>query len=119
MQGIILLDVGLLRRLSGARGTVTGELFESMIVAELVKWIKTVRKDVNLYFYLTQSGFEVDLLIETGNGLIGVEIKPRKATSTKDTQPMRKLARKLGKQRLGGLLIYRGDEIKRLDDLDI
>lgn len=113
------LDIGLLRQLSGVRRTVTGELFETMIVAELVKWIKTVRKDVNLYFYRTRSGFEVDLLLETHNGLIGVEIKSRKTISPVDSRPMQKLALKLKKQWLGGLVIYRGDEIRRLTDSDI
>ncbi len=113
------LDIGLLRRLSGVRQTVTGELFETMIVAELVKWIKTVRKDVNLYFYRTRSGFELDLLVETRNGLIGVEIKSRKTISAMDTRPMQKLARKLEKKWLGGLVVYRGDEIKRLAEFDI
>jgi hypothetical protein len=28
-------------------------------------------------------------------------------------------ARQLEKQRLGGLVIYRGDEVKKLDDFDI
>ena len=67
----------------------------------------------------TRSGLELDLLVETRNGLIGVEIKSRKTISPIDTSPMQKLARKLGKQWLGGLVVYRGDEIKRLADFGI
>lgn len=116
---VFWLDIGLLRRLSGIPETVTGEIYETMIVAELVKWIKTLRKDVNLYFYRTRSGFELDLIIETPYGLIGIEIKSRNTVSTKETLNLRILAEKLQKQWLGGLLIYRGDEIKRLDDFNI
>ena len=43
----------------------------------------------------------------------------RKTISPIDTSPMQKLARKLGKQWLGGLVVYRGDEIKRLADFGI
>ena len=113
------LDVGLLRRLSGVRETVTGEVYETMVVAELVKWIKTLRKDVNLYFYRTRSGFELDLIVETPDGIIGMEIKSRNKVSSNETRNLRVLAEKLKKQWLGGLLIYRGDEIKEMDDFNI
>jgi predicted AAA+ superfamily ATPase len=113
------LDVGILRRLSGIRNTVTGEIYETMIVAELIKLIKTLRKDVKIYFYRTRSGFEVDLLIETSRGILGMEIKSRKMFDPRDTHNLRKLAEKIGKQWLGGIIIYRGDEIKKVDDFDI
>ncbi len=113
------LDVGLLRRLSGVQKTVTGEIYKTMIVGELVKWIKTLRKDVNLYFYRTRSGFELDLIVETPDGIIGMEIKFRNRVGSNETRNLRVLAEKLNKQWLGGLLIYRGDEIKKMDDLHI
>lgn len=113
------LDIGLLRRLSGISKTVTGEIYETMVVAELTKWIRTLRKDIKLYFYRTRSGFELDLLVETSNGLIGIEIKSRQTVNFRDTGNLKRLAEKIGKQWLGGLIIYRGDEIKRLDDFDI
>ena len=116
---IFWLDIGLLRRLGGIQKTVTGEIYETMVVSELVKWIRTQRKNINLYFYRTRSGFELDLLVETPNGLIGIEIKSRNTVSSMESRNLRILAEKLGKQWLGGLLIYRGDEIKRLDDFDI
>lgn len=113
------LDTGILRRLSGIRDTITGEIYENMVVAELIKWIKTLRKDVKIYFYRTRSGFEVDLLVETPRGIIGMEIKSRKRFDPRDTHNLRKLAEKIDKQWLGGIIIYRGDEIKKVDDFDI
>jgi hypothetical protein len=44
------LDIGLLRRLSGISKTITGEIYETMVVAELTKWIRTLRKDINFIF---------------------------------------------------------------------
>ncbi len=113
------LDTGILRRLSGIGDTITGEIYENMVVAELIKWIKTLRKDVKIYFYRTRSGFEVDLLVETPRGIIGMEIKSRKRFDPRDTHNLRKLAEKIDKQWLGGIIIYRGDEIKKVDDFDI
>jgi hypothetical protein len=57
--------------------------------------------------------------VETPNGLIGIEIKSRQTVNFRDTGNLKRLAEKIGKQWLGGLIIYRGDVIKRLDDFDI
>ena len=112
-------DIGISRQLTGFRGEMNGDLFETMVVSEMVKWKRTNNKDAELYFYRTRSGMEVDLLIETPTGIIGLEIKSRSATITKDTRPMRALAQKIGKQWLGGIVIYAGKEIKPIAEPDI
>lgn len=65
------LDVGLLRRLGGQRGEFSGEIYETMVVNEIFKWIKTAQRDVELFFYRTRSGLELDLLLSTEKGFIG------------------------------------------------
>ena len=71
------MDLGLLRHGTRAWGELTGPLFETLVVSEVRKWIDTVGRDVSLSFYRTRSGREVDLLITTRAGVIGVEIKNR------------------------------------------
>ena len=116
---IYWLDVGILRQLSGFRGEATGELYETMVISELVKWIKTVQLDVEVYFYRTRSGMELDVLIETEMGFIGMEIKYRDIVVGKDTQPMKKVASSLGNKWIGGIVVYRGDRIERIDEHQI
>jgi len=116
---IYWLDVGILRQLSGFRGEATGEIYETMVVSELVKWIKTVQLDVEVYFYRTRSGMELDVLIETERGVIGMEIKSRKIIVGKDIGAMKKIASSLGNRWIGGIVVYRGDSIERIDEPQI
>jgi len=116
---IYWIDIGLLRSLSGYRDTVNGEIYETMVVSEIVKWIKTVQRDVNIYFYRTRSGLELDLMLQTGSGVIGMEIKARKRLAPADIRAMKEVAERLGKEWLGGIVVYMGDEIKKLSEPDI
>ena len=85
-----------------------------MVVAELVKWMKTMGHEGDLYFYRTRSGLEVDILFESSAGVIGMEIKSRRTLASKDTTGLKEIAAALGKRWRGGLVIYSGDELKRI-----
>jgi uncharacterized protein len=113
---IYWLDAGLWRQLTGFRGDVTGALYETHVVAEIHKWIRSVGREVELTFYRTRSGMELDLLIQTPHGIIGAEIKGRETVENSDLYAMREVAKALGKSWLGGFCIYRGQEIRRLGD---
>jgi predicted AAA+ superfamily ATPase len=53
-----------------------GRLFEQFIIIETLKWIRQSQKMVNLYYWRTNSGAEVDLLTEQAGVLTGAyEIK--------------------------------------------
>ena len=110
------LDVGLIRHLTGVKEVVSGELYESMVVGELVKWMKTMARDGDLYFYRTRSGLEVDILFESQAGVVGMEIKSRSILASKDTRGLREVAISLGDKWRGGMVIYPGNELKRIDE---
>jgi predicted AAA+ superfamily ATPase len=105
------VDVGLLRQVSGLRETPSGELYETLVVSELYKWIKTAQRDAEVFFYRTRSGLEVDLLVQTPRGLIGMEIKSRRTLARKDVRALKDVAGGLGKRWRGGLVVYQGDEL--------
>jgi len=109
-------DIGIMRQLTGYKGALTGELYETMVVSELVKWTRTSQIDADMYFYRTRSGMEMDLLVQTGRGFMGLEIKSRKAVVQKDTRALKELGSILGNQWLGGIVVYRGNEIRRIDE---
>ena len=104
-------DIGILRQMTGFKGDVTGQLYETMVVGEMVKWIRTRQHKTTLYFYRTRSGMEVDLLLETEYGLIGIEIKSRESVSNKDIRTLGEIAKKLGENWRGGMIVYRGKKI--------
>ena len=112
-------DIGILRQLSGYKGELTGELYETMVVSELVKWIRTCQLDLEVYFYRTRSGMELDLLIQTETGFVGMEIKSRQTVVQKDVRVMKELASRLGTEWLGGIVVYRGNEIRQIAEPQI
>jgi hypothetical protein len=112
-------DVGIWRQLTGLRGDMSGQLYETMVVGELVKWLRTWQPEAELYFYRTRSGMEVDLLLDTSSGVIGMEIKSRGTVSEKDARPLKTLAEALSARWRGGLILYTGRRIMRLASPDI
>ena len=84
-----------------------------------MKWIKTSQQRAELYFYRTHGGSEVDLLIETSHGIIGVEIKSRSNVAAKDTRHLEELSKKLKKKWLGGLIVYNGNRLYKVPHSDI
>jgi predicted AAA+ superfamily ATPase len=114
------LDVGILRRLSGRREETSGEIYETLVVSEIVKWIRTAMRNVDLHFYRTRSGLELDLLIGLEGGrFLGLEIKGRRTIVPKDIRAMKAVADSLGSSWAGGLVAYRGDEIRRIAEPSI
>ena len=108
------MDTGLLRQGTGYFGNLTGPMFESLVVSEAKKWVDTLGRDTPLSFYRTRSGREVDLLITTDRGLIGVEVKNRAKIIRRDASALRALAEALGDDWVGGLVVHRGEDIEDL-----
>lgn len=52
-----------------------GEIFETYIYSELLKSLYNRGMRSNLYFYRNTNGREVDFVLETGSGLVAVEVK--------------------------------------------
>ena len=52
-----------------------GEIFESLIISEMKKYLAHTNARSNLYFWRDNSGHEIDCLIETGSQVKAVEIK--------------------------------------------
>ncbi len=109
------LDVGILRQLSGFKEGLTGELYETMVVSEIYKWVKTSQVETAMYFYRTQSGMELDLLLATDTGILGMEIKSRQSVVKKDWRTMVRIAKELADEWKGGIVVYRGSQIALLD----
>jgi predicted AAA+ superfamily ATPase len=70
-----MVDPGILRSVTGRRGPLTGAVYESAVVPEMYKEIRTQRLPWRRYHLRTQDGREVDLLLEGEHGFIAIEIK--------------------------------------------
>jgi hypothetical protein len=72
---LYFLDTGLAVRLQGWSESMPlftspqiGGLFETLVLAEIVKFIRNYGKDWELFFWRTKDGQEVDIIIKTAQG---------------------------------------------------
>jgi predicted AAA+ superfamily ATPase len=110
-------DCGLLRSLTGrdAEAPMDGHFFESYCAAEIVKYLRSLQLNAELFYYRTRSGLEVDFLLQTSRGILAFEVKGRESVAGSDLRSMRQIAKELGERWLGGLVLYRGREIYEME----
>jgi len=79
---VYFLDVGTLCHLTGlkdpehaANGPMGGAIFETAVLAEIIKTISHRGQDPQVYFWRTAAGAAVDILVADGGRLIPLEIK--------------------------------------------
>lgn len=117
---IFWLDMGILRYLTGNWGEViNGNVYETFVVSEIYKYIKTMQLDCEIYFYRTKSGMEIDLLLKTSKGMLGIEIKNRNSIVKSDFNNLKKIGEYLGSNWIGGIVLYTGDVIEKLAEPEI
>ncbi len=88
---IYMMDTGLLCYLLGwnsaesaKRGAMSGEIFESFVVSEIIKtYMNAGRGTEHLYYYRDKEKREIDMIIEEGHCLYPIEIK-KGATVSRD-----------------------------------
>jgi hypothetical protein len=108
-------DLGLWRHLAADRGELTGPLFETLVVTEICKWIRTAGLAVDLTSYRARSGLEVDLLMSTAQGVWGLVVKHGAGARAADWRPLRRVGEALGDRWRGGLVASAGVRLERLD----
>ncbi len=69
------LDHGVLSGILQKKGGMTGAEYESLLVAEIYKQIKTMNMQPSLYHLRIQGGREIDLILELPEGYIAFEMK--------------------------------------------
>ena len=85
-----------------------GPVLESFVVQQLICQAGWTADDLMFSHYRDKEKKEVDLVIEQGRGVWGVEVK-RAATLTKqDGVGLAKLAEQAGRHFKGGILLYSG-----------
>ncbi len=106
------LDPGIQRTILKKQGQLTGNEFESAIVAEIYKQIKCINIETELYHLRTFDGREIDLLIEMENGYIAIEIKMTSNANIYDAKHIKGLEDILDKPLLHSFIISNDMSIK-------
>jgi predicted AAA+ superfamily ATPase len=113
---IHMLDTGLATTLRGLTAadwhnysTDFGPVLESFAVQQLIceaSWIDT---DLQFFHYRDKDQLEVDLVIEQGKNVWGVEVKKAASIQHKDGAGLSRLAAHAGSHFKGGMLLYTGN----------
>jgi hypothetical protein len=117
---LYIRDTGLLHFLAGLRQPAEleawprrGHSFEGLVIEELAAWAHRTIVRPELFFWRTQAGAEVDLLIADGQRLIPVEIKLGSTVDARSLNGLRQCMADLSLRR--GYVVYSGLERRTLD----
>jgi len=113
---VYFTDTGTLCYLTGlkdpdhaASGPLGGAIFETAVVTEIYKVLVHRGEMPQLHFWRTSAGVEVDLIIETGQRLIPIEIKQTATPRPQMASSIQTLAKGLPDKISNGFVIYPGD----------
>ncbi|MDP2872219.1 MAG: ATP-binding protein [Bacillota bacterium] len=107
--GVLCYLLGMTRPELAMGGPLRGQLFETLVVAEIYKTMLHAGSAPRMYFWRTATGVEVDLLIETPAGLVPVETRASATPRSAMASAIHALRQDLGAVVLPGYVIHAGD----------
>ena len=110
------LDIGVQHAILQKQGGLTGNEFESAVVAEIFKQASYLQYPASFYHLRTLDGKEVDLLIETEKGYYAIEVKMTINAGTRDTRHLSGLASFLDKPLLASFVLSNDPVVKKLGE---
>ena len=113
---IYFMDTGLACYLLGihnvaqvSRDPLIGNLFENMVMLEILKTHYNRGKEKNLFYFRDSKGFEIDAIVPTSQGgFIPIEFKSSKTFSTDFTVNLRKICN-ITSQAINPTVVYSGN----------
>ena len=96
-----------------------GNLFENLVVMEVMKYRLNRGLISNLQFYRDNTGNEVDLLYQIGDGVLPVEIKSGMTMTSDYFIGLKRFREVVSDQCFGQILVYGGDESMVRDGVTI
>lgn len=120
-----LADTGLLAFLLGAdadaflrdrSGQLAGRLLESFVVNEVLRQATWAARPVRASHYRDSRGREVDLVLERGTSVVGIEVKAATTVDRGDARHLAYLRDRLGDRFVHGFVVYTGSVALPLGD---
>ena len=92
-------------------GRLLGPILENFVFLELKKLSTWALYPIDLYHYRTQTGAEVDIVLENRAGqIVGIEVKSSYSVKAGDFGGLKTLAADTGKHFIRGIVLYTGQE---------
>ncbi len=117
-------DPGVARALTGRQAypptpEELGSLLETLVLSELRAFLSYTGRDYPVYFWRTYDGAEVDLLFETQEGFVAIEIKSTRRWDKRYNRGLRRLRSDLGAERTKCFGLYLGERSALWDDVRV
>lgn len=126
MPKLYFYDVGLAAWMVGIRSSeqiethpLRGNLFETFIIAELVKSRLNQGEKPDLFFWRDSNGNEVDVIAEKGGKLMPIEIKFGKTLTGESFVGLKKWLALAQKSGIAPTLVYGGNEHYKRQDVEV
>jgi predicted AAA+ superfamily ATPase len=114
-SGLVIFLAGYFDAASLSAARELGGFFETFVLQHLQVLAELLTPRGRLYFWRTRAGQEVDLVVEQGQRLVAFEIKMSETVKFADADGLRFFLKEHPKA-VGGVVIYRGQEIRQLDE---
>ncbi len=119
-----LFDPGVARALSGRlpyppTPEELGPLLETFVLNEVRAYIAYTKLHYPLHFWRSYDGVEVDLLCETRDGFVAVEIKSATRWEKRDNRGLNRIRYEMGEDRTRGYGIFQGDQPSRWGEITV
>jgi len=113
---VYFIDVGTLCYLTGLRdpvhaasGPMAGAIFETAVLSEIVKTYVHRGEEPRIYFWRTSAGMEVDIVVETGEKLIPIEVKLSSTPRPAMAAGIKSFREVFGDKTMSGYVVHPGD----------
>lgn len=110
--GLLINQLRVGRQLILENGRLFGSILENFVFLELKKLISWSLHPLEMYHYHTQTGTEVDIVLENREGqIVGIEIKGSESISAEDLKGLNALQEDVGDKMIRGIILYPGKEV--------
>ena len=113
---VYFTDVGTLCYLTGlkdpehaASGPMGGAILETAVLSEIFKSLVHRGQDPRIYFWRTSAGAEVDIIVESGDRLVPIEVKLSATPRPAFAAAIKAFREDLGDKAMPGYVVHPGD----------
>lgn len=117
-----MVDSGLLHHLLGVSSweslevhPLLGASWEGWVIEQLLRQAQVIEPMPAAFYWRTHAGAEVDLVLESANRLLPMEIKHRSNVGPMETRGIRHFLSDFSAKASWGIILYRGDEMLRVE----
>lgn len=114
--GVACALLGLDAKSLDADRRMMGAMLESFVVQEIRRQASSLATPVDFFHLRDRDDFEVDIVLERGSAVAGIEVKAAATVTESDFRSLRRLRDAAGERFVSGVVLHDGSATVRFDD---